>query len=140
MCIEREISGYEKDICDGRKIVLKCSRTAVLKAAVFCIFLMCLSFILIAWEVIVMDRDTIRRMDPELYQEKLEEAVMDDVSCILNVNKGHSSVLHTDISIDDMITRMVKEEKQAVSSFYDAETLVSTLQDAIYYKAKEISN
>ena len=87
-----------------------------------------------------MDRDTIRRMDPELYQEKLEEAVMDDVSCILNVNKGHSSTLHTDISIDDMITRMVKEEKQAVSSFYDAETLVSTLQDAIYYKAKEISN
>lgn len=64
-----------------------------------------------------MDRDTIRRMDPELYQEKLEEAVMDDVSCILNVNKGHSSTLHTDISIDDMITRMVKEEKQAVSSF-----------------------
>ena len=52
-----------------------------------------------------MDRDTIRRMDPELYQEKLEEAVMDDVSCILNVNKGHSSTLHTDISIDDMITR-----------------------------------
>ena len=87
-----------------------------------------------------MDRDTIRRMDTELYQEKLEEAVMDDVSCILNVNKGHSSTLHTDISIDDMITRMVKEEKQAVSSFYDAETLVSTLQDAIYYKAKEISN
>lgn len=27
-----------------------------------------------------------------------------------------------------------------VSSFYDAETLVSILQDAIYYKAKEISN
>ena len=26
-----------------------------------------------------MDRDTIRRMDPELYQEKLEKAVMDDV-------------------------------------------------------------
>lgn len=26
-----------------------------------------------------MDRDTIRRMNPELYQEKLEEAVMDDI-------------------------------------------------------------
>ena len=75
-----------------------------------------------------MDRDTIRRMDPELYQEKLEKAVMDDVSCILNINKGHSSVLHAGQSIDDMAMRVVKEGKQAVSSFYNAESLIGNLQ------------
>lgn len=87
-----------------------------------------------------MDRDTIRRMDPELYQEKLEEAVMDDVSCILNVNKGHSSVLHAGQSIDDMAMRVVKEGKQAVSSFYNAESLIGNLQDAVYFEAENITN
>lgn len=87
-----------------------------------------------------MDRDTIRRMDPELYQEKLEEAVMDDVSCILNVNKGHSSVLHAGQSIDDMAMRVVKEGKQAVSSFYNAESLIENLQDAVYFEAENITN
>ena len=87
-----------------------------------------------------MDRDTIRRMDPELYQEKLEEAVMDDVSCILNVNKGHSSVLHAGQSIDDMAMRVVKEGKQAVSSFYNAESLIGNLQDTVYFEAENITN
>lgn len=87
-----------------------------------------------------MDRDTIRRMNPELYQEKLEEAVMDDVSCILNVNKGHSSVLHAGQSIDDMAMRVVKEGKQAVSSFYNAESLIGNLQDAVYFEAENITN
>lgn len=86
-----------------------------------------------------MDRDTIRRMDPEVYQEKLEDAVMDDVACILNVNKGHSSVLHAGQSMNDMVSRLIKEEKQIVSSFYDAGTLVDVLQDAIYFKAQNIS-
>lgn len=87
-----------------------------------------------------MDRDTIRRMDPELYQEKLEEAVMDDVSCILNVNKGHSSVLYAGQSIDDMAMRVVKEGKQVVSSFYNAESLIGNLQDAVYFEAENITN
>lgn len=87
-----------------------------------------------------MDRDTIRRMDPELYQEKLEEAVIDDVSVLLNMNKGHSAVLHTDMSVEDMTSRMIREEKQAVSSFYNAEILVDTLQDAIFFDAENISN
>ena len=87
-----------------------------------------------------MDRDTIRRMDPELYQEKLEKAVMDDVSCILNINKGHSSVLHAGQSIDDMAMRVVKEGKQAVSSFYNAESLIGNLQDAVYFEAENITN
>ena len=87
-----------------------------------------------------MDRDTIRRMDPELYQEKLEKAVMDDVSCILNINKGHSSVLHARQSIDDMAMRVVKEGKQAVSSFYNAESLIGNLQDAVYFEAENITN
>ena len=87
-----------------------------------------------------MDRDTIRRMDPEVFQEKLEEAVMDDVSCILNINKGHSSVLHAGQSIDDMAMRVVKEGKQAVSSFYNAESLIGNLQDAVYFEAENITN
>lgn len=87
-----------------------------------------------------MDRDTIRRMDPELYQEKLEEAVIDDVSVLLNMNKGHSAVLHTDMSVEDMTSRMIREEKQAIYSFYNAEILVDTLQDAIFFDAENISN
>ena len=35
ICVLKEkYRDTKKDICDGRKIVLKCSRTAVLKAAV----------------------------------------------------------------------------------------------------------
>ena len=87
-----------------------------------------------------MDRDTIRRMDPELYQEKLEDAVMDDVACILNVNKGHSSVLHAGQSMNDMISRLIREEKQAVSSFYNSDSLIENLQDAVYFQARNISD
>lgn len=82
-----------------------------------------------------MDRDTIRRMDPEVFQETLKEAVMDDVACVLNINKGHATSLHAGQSINDMVNRLIKEEKQAVSSFLDTDSLIYDLQDAIYYSA-----
>lgn len=87
-----------------------------------------------------MDRDTIRRMDPEVFQETLKEAVMDDVACVLNINKGHATSLHAGQSINDMVNRLIKEEKQAVSSFLDTDSLIYDLQDAIYYSANDIAN
>lgn len=43
-------------------------------------------------------------------------------------------------SIDDMAMRVVKEGKQAVSSFYNAESLIGNLQDAVYFEAENITN
>ena len=53
---------------------------------------------------------------------------------------GDSSVLHAGQSIDDMAMRVVKEGKQAVSSFYNAESLIGNLQDAVYFEAENITN
>ena len=36
--------------------------------------------------------------------------------------------------------RVVKEGKQAVSSFYNAESLIGNLQDAVYFEAENITN
>lgn len=48
--------------------------------------------------------------------------------------------LYAGQSIDDMAMRVVKEGKQAVSSFYNAESLIGNLQDAVYFEAENITN
>lgn len=86
-----------------------------------------------------MDRETLNNISPEEYQKQIEEVSYDDVDVFLNVNKGHSKEFHSFQSDAQLLERLVSEDKEAVSSFYDEEQLRQSISDTICYKAKEIS-
>ena len=86
-----------------------------------------------------MDRQTLKSIDAARYQKQLEDVIFDDFETILNVRKGHSIDAHIGLSDSDMLNRLVREEKQGVSTFYNYEDFQANLQDALYFKAKDVA-
>ena len=86
-----------------------------------------------------MDRQTLKSIDAARYQKQLEDVIFDDFETILNVGKGHSIDARIGLSDSDMLNRLVREEKQGVSTFYNYEDFQANLQDALYFKAKDVA-
>lgn len=87
-----------------------------------------------------MTKYEIMHMDPDKYQLLLEKQIFDQIETISNINKGHSKDLHIQMTDEEMITRLIAEEKSAVSCFDDQEELLDSIADGIYFKAKDITD
>ena len=59
-----------------------------------------------------MDKETLRNMDQKTYQKMLEDAAFDEINTMLNISKGHSQELHENITNEDLIKRIITEEKE----------------------------
>lgn len=86
-----------------------------------------------------MDRETLKNISLEEYRDCIEKVSDEEVDIFLNTNKGHSREFHSFQSDAQMLERLVSENKEAVSSFYDEEQLRRSISDAIYFKADEIA-
>ena len=57
-------------------------------------------------------------MDQKTYQKMLEDAAFDEINTMLNISKGHSQEFHENITNEDLIKRIITEEKENISSFW----------------------
>lgn len=86
-----------------------------------------------------MDRETLKNISLEEYRDCIEKVSDEEVDIFLNTNKGHSREFHSFQSDAQMLERLVSENKEAVSSFYDEEQLRLSISDAICFKAEDIA-
>lgn len=86
-----------------------------------------------------MNRETLKTISPEKYQDILEDMIFDQIGTIVNLSKGHSREMHAGLTDSQMLERIIREEKQSVSCFYDRETLEDNLADALYFKSGDIA-
>lgn len=86
-----------------------------------------------------MDRETLKNMDQNTYQEMLEDAAFDEINTMLNISKGHSQELHENITNEDLIKRIITEEKENISSFWDNESLKDGVSNVIAYRSQAIT-
>ncbi len=92
-----------------------------------------------------MDMSTIKRMSEEQYIEEFDNLLWDtcdldeDLNFISNISKGHSATEHIGKTNIDMISRMVKESKDSVSSFTDKDAFTESMQDALIAKDQDIA-
>lgn len=87
-----------------------------------------------------MDRETLRNMDQNKYQGMLEDAAFDQVDDMLNISKGHSRDLHENLSNEKLIQRIISEDKDNTSCFWDEETLKEGISNVVAYRSDEITN
>lgn len=87
-----------------------------------------------------MDSDLLKRIDPEVYKETLEDRIVEDIDIVVNLSRGHAKSLHVGWTDKQMIERLVVEDKDLVSGFYDLETLQSCVSDLIWYKVQEVAD
>lgn len=87
----------------------------------------------------IMDRETLRNMDQNKYRDMLEVAAFDEIETMLNISKGHCREMHEGLTDEDMLNRMIKEEKENVSSFWDKESVEDGISNVIAYRTKEIT-
>ena len=86
-----------------------------------------------------MDKETLRNMDQNTYQKMLEDAAFDEINTMLNISKGHSQELHENITNEDLIKRIITEEKENISSFWDNESLKDGVSNVIAYRSQAIT-
>ena len=86
-----------------------------------------------------MDKETLRNMDQKTYQKMLEDAAFDEINTMLNISKGHSQELHENITNEDLIKRIITEEKENISSFWDNESLKDGVSNVIAYRSQAIT-
>ena len=86
-----------------------------------------------------MDKETLRNMDQKTYQKMLEDAAFDEINTMLNISKGHSQELHENITNEDLIKRIITEEKLNISSFWDNESLKDGVSNVIAYRSQAIT-
>lgn len=87
-----------------------------------------------------MDRVALNRINPDVYQDILEDSIYDNMDSVVNLERGHAKSLHVGLTDKEMVERIILEGKKNVSSFYDLETLKDSIADIICFKAKEISS
>lgn len=78
-------------------------------------------------------------MDQKTYQKILEDAAFDEINTMLNISKGHSQELHENITNEDLIKRIITEEKENISSFWDNESLKDGVSNVIAYRSQAIT-
>lgn len=86
-----------------------------------------------------MDRETLKNMDQNTYQEMLEDAAFDEINAMLNISKGHSQELHENIANEELIKRIITEEKENISSFWDDESLKDGVSNVVAYRSHAIT-
>lgn len=86
-----------------------------------------------------MDKETLRNMDQKTYQKMLEDAAFDEINTMLNISKGHSQELYENITNEDLIKRIITEEKENISSFWDNESLKDGVSNVIAYRSQAIT-
>ena len=86
-----------------------------------------------------MDKETLQNMDQNTYMKMLEDAAFDEINTMLNISKGHSQELHENITNEDLIRRIITEEKENISSFWDNESLKDGISNVVAYRAQAIT-
>lgn len=86
-----------------------------------------------------MDKETLQNMDQNTYMKMLEDAAFDEINTMLNISKGHSQELHENITNEDLIRRIITEEKENISSFWDNESLKDGISNVVAYRTQAIT-
>ena len=78
----------------------------------------------------------------EIYEENLKEMATYKPDALAGMYRGHTKELHTDQTDMQLISRMLKENKNMASAFTEINgySVLERIGDALYYKSAEITD
>lgn len=79
--------------------------------------------------------------DTDKYEELLIDVASDNPESLTNINKGHTLDLHSGLTDMEMLTRLIKDNKESISCFTEIEEypILTRIGDAIVVEAQKVA-